>query len=37
VVFSSEKIKERREMQVKVKVKFTLKHATKPQRERIEV
>ena len=24
-------------MQVKVKVKFTLKHATKPQRERIEV
>jgi len=33
VMFSSEQIKKRREIQVKVKVKFTLKQATKPQRE----
>jgi hypothetical protein len=32
VVFSSEQIKKRREIQVKVKVKFTLKQAMKPQR-----
>jgi polyisoprenoid-binding protein YceI len=32
VVFSSEQAKKRGEMQVKVKVNFTLKQATKPQR-----
>jgi hypothetical protein len=32
VVFSSEQIKNTREIQVKVKVKFILKQATKPQR-----
>ena len=30
VVFSSEQIKKKREIQVKVKVKFTLKQATNP-------
>jgi hypothetical protein len=32
MVYSSEQIKKRREMQVKGKVKFTLKQATKTQR-----
>jgi hypothetical protein len=32
MVFSSELIKKRREIHVKVKVKFTLKQATKTQR-----
>jgi len=32
VVFSSEQAKKGREIQVKVKVNFTLKQATKPQR-----
>jgi hypothetical protein len=32
VVFRSEQIKKRREIQVKIKVKFTLKQATKPQK-----
>jgi len=31
-VFSSEQIKKRREIKVKVKVNFTLTQATKPQR-----
>jgi hypothetical protein len=31
-MFRSEKIKKRREIQVKVKVKFTLKQAMKPQK-----